>query len=422
MSTLAVLGCMWGDEAKAKIVDYLGDMADYVVRFQGGSNAGHTIHHAGQKYVFHTVPAGILYPKTKCIIASGVVVDPFALISEINSLKEMGLEFEDRLFLDERTGIVLPLHKELDSKAETQLGKGKIGTTGRGIGPAYADLTARVGLRIGDLAYPEWLEKRIAQIYEYHGLSISESQLAELLKILASVWDYIHPFVTRTDLMIRNAYMNDKYLLFEGAQGSLLDISYGTYPYVTSSHTIAGGIAGGCGISPKMINKTIGVYKAYSTRVGEGPFPTELLDALGDQIRIQGNEFGSTTGRPRRVGWFDAVAATYTAELNGLDSIAVTLLDVLSGVEELKICTGYWVDSHKLNGFPSHPLVLEKVKPEYLTLKGWEEDITECRKLAKLPRAAREYLDVIQDLIEKPIELVSVGKDRSQTINLRATK
>ncbi len=420
MSTLAVLGCMWGDEAKAKIVDYLGDLADYVVRFQGGSNAGHTIHHAGQKYVFHTVPAGILYPKTRCIIAAGVVVDPYSLISEINSLREMGIDFADRLFIDERAGIVLPMHKDRDLKAESRLGEGKIGTTGRGIGPAYSDLTARMGLRIGDLAYPDWVRDRLIKLYEHHNISLNEGQLGEVIDSLAQVWDYLSPFVTRADIMIREAYLADKYILFEGAQGTLLDVSYGTYPFVTSSHTIAGGISCGCGISPKMVDKTIGVYKAYSTRVGEGPFPTELFDELGDWIRIQGNEFGSTTGRPRRVGWFDAVAASYTAQLNGLDSIAVTLLDVLSGIETLQICTGYWIGDTKLSVFPSHPLELERVTPEYLTLKGWEEDITECRKLAKLPKNAREYLEVIQDLVERPIDLVSVGKDRSQTINLRS--
>lgn len=422
MSSLAVLGCMWGDEAKAKIVDYLGAEADFVVRFQGGSNAGHTIHNAGQKYVFHSVPSGILYDKSKCIIGPGVVIDPYSLKAEIDALKALNINFTGRLFIDERAPLVLPLHRSLDCRSEDCLGEQKIGTTRRGIGPAYADLASRVAIRFGDLAYPSWLGKRLEALYSFHQLPLPEKELSELLDDLRNLYSELSMYLAKVDEILYNAYLDGAFILFEGAQGSLLDLSFGTYPYVTSSHTIAGGISTGTGLPPRMLDKSLGVYKAYSTRVGEGPFPTELFGAIGDQIRIAGNEFGSTTGRPRRVGYFDAVAAAYTARINGLDAIAVTLLDVLSGVKELKICTGYWVEGQKLESFPAHPLELSQVVPEYLDCEPWDMDITGCKTLGKLPKAARDYLDIIQDLVDRPIELVSVGKDRSQTINLRPMK
>ncbi len=422
MSSLAVLGCMWGDEAKAKIVDYLGDKADFVVRFQGGSNAGHTIHNQGQKYVFHSVPSGILYKQSKCVIGPGVVIDPFSLKAEIDALKKLGIAFENRLFIDERAPLVLPLHQILDSGTEDKLGKQKIGTTRRGIGPAYSDLASRVAIRFGDLAYPEWLEDRLLNLYKFHNEKLSAAKLKSLLKELAELYADLKDFSAKTDELLYEAYLSGAFILFEGAQGTLLDISFGTYPYVTSSNTIAGGISIGTGLPPRMLDRTLGVYKAYSTRVGEGPFPTELKNEIGDRIRTQGNEFGSTTGRPRRVGYFDAVAAAYTARLNGLDAIAVSLLDVLSGISELKICTGYWLGNKRLESFPSHPLELSKVEPEYLDCVPWDADISGCKSLSRLPKAARDYLDVIQDLVDRPIELVSVGKDRNQTIKIKSKK
>lgn len=416
MSSLAVLGCMWGDEAKAKIVDYLGADADVVVRFQGGSNAGHTIVVDGVRYVFHTVPSGILHPATKCAIGSGVVVDPFALKDEILSLMKLGIRFEDRLFIDERAGLVMPLHKELDHASEKQLGDKRIGTTGRGIGPAYADQTARSGLRFNDLRHPRWLQERLLALYLAHGQKALLSRLKKESTQLEAVSKFLAPFVAPVDSLLREWYAQGMMILFEGAQGSLLDLNYGTYPYVTSSTTISGGISPGCGIPPRNIDKIVGVYKAYCTRVGEGPFPTELLDETGDRIRIQGNEYGATTGRPRRIGWFDAFAAQYTADLNGIDTIAVTLLDVLSGVKELKICTGYWRGGEKLRYFPSHPLELAEAQPEYLCLKGWDADLSKIHSVKKLPSAALNYLEAIQDLLQRRIELVSVGKERNQTI------
>ncbi|MDZ4181793.1 MAG: adenylosuccinate synthase, partial [Candidatus Cloacimonadaceae bacterium] len=410
MSSLAVLGCMWGDEAKAKIVDFLGADADVVVRFQGGSNAGHTIVVGGTKYVFHTIPSGILYPETKCVIGAGVVIDPYSLKAEIEGLETLGLSFQGRLYIDERAGLVLPLHTRLDKKQESGLGNAKIGTTQRGIGPAYADQISRTGLRMLDLAYPEWLKDRLASLYASHDISISADELEAEIADLNRLWEYLKDFVAPVDSLLREWYLADKYILFEGAQGTMLDIGFGTYPYVTSSHTITGGISVGTGIPPRYVDKVIGVYKAYATRVGEGPFPTELKDAIGERIRIQGNEFGSTTGRPRRVGWFDAVAARYSAQINGIDGMALTLLDVLSGLEEINICTGYWVGNEKLSRFPVHPMALSGVQTEYLTLPGWEKDITECRAIRQLPKAAKEYLEAIQDIMEVPIELVSVGK------------
>lgn len=414
MSSLTVLGCMWGDEGKAKIVDFLGVDADVVARFQGGANAGHTIVLNEAKYVFHTVPSGILYPKTKCVIGAGTVIDPFGLRDEMKALMDQGIKFDQRMFIDVRAGLVLPLHKQLDGSTEAELGASKIGTTGKGIGPSYADQAARSGLRFGDLAHPGWLKQRLESLYAYHDLEPKDLQ--NDLDELAAAWEFLQPFAAQADALLREWYLAGEAILFEGAQGTLLDLTYGTYPYVTSSHTITGAASTGTGFPPRWLDRILGVYKAYATRVGEGPFPTELFDATAERIRRVGNEFGATTGRPRRIGWFDAVGARYTASLNGLDAMAVTLLDVLSGLPELKICTGYWLDGQRLPGYAPHPLDLARVEPEYLTLPGWDQDIGQARSLARLPQAAKEYLEAVQDLVEIPIELVSVGKDRSQTI------
>ena len=414
MSSLTVLGCMWGDEGKAKIVDFLGADADVVARFQGGANAGHTIVLNEAKYVFHTVPSGILYPKARCVIGAGTVIDPHGLREEMKALMSQGIDFGGRMFIDVRAGLVLPLHKELDGSTEEDLGASKIGTTGKGIGPAYADQAARSGLRFGDLGHPDWLKQRLISLYAFHDLEPRD--LAGELKQLADVWDFLKPYAAQADELVRASYLAGASVLFEGAQGTLLDLTYGTYPYVTSSHTTTGGASTGIGFPPRWLDKILGVYKAYATRVGEGPFPTELFDATAERIRTVGNEFGATTGRPRRIGWFDAVAAKYTAALNGLDAMALTLLDVLSGLPELKICTGYWLDGKKLPGYAPHPLDLERLEPEYLSLPGWEADLGKIRSLSRLPRAAKDYLGAVQDLVEVPIELVSVGKDRTQTI------
>ncbi|MDD3523445.1 MAG: adenylosuccinate synthase [Candidatus Cloacimonetes bacterium] len=417
MPAIAVLGCMWGDEAKAKIVDYLGTDTEFVVRFQGGSNAGHTIVVEGKKYVFHAVPSGILYPGTKCVIGAGVVIDPISLVSEIQELENSGIDFNQRLFIDERAGVVLPLHRELDTISEGMLKSGKIGTTGRGIGPAYADMTARAGIRIIDLAHPSYLKRRLRELYQYHGRSLDNAGLKDVSQTLAMCWERLRGYVAPTFGMLQEAHKRDAGILFEGAQGTMLDRSWGTYPYVTSSNTLVDAIGTGAGFSARKLDEVLGVYKAYCTRVGEGPFPTEIHDELAQKIRIQGNEFGATTGRPRRIGHFDAVLASYTATLNCLDGIAVTLLDVLSGIEELKICVGYKLGKRVLSEPPAHPLDLQKVQPVYTVLSGWEEDITQARSMAALPVNARIYLEAIQDLLELPVKIVSVGKQRHQTFN-----
>jgi adenylosuccinate synthase len=406
---------MWGDEAKAKIVDYLGDNTDFVVRFQGGSNAGHTIVVEGKKYVFHAVPSGILYPGTKCVIGAGVVIDPFSLVEEIRALENSGIDFAKRLFIDERTGVVLPLHQELDRRGESLLQSSRIGTTGRGIGPAYADLTARTGIRMMDMAHPAYLKRRISELYQYHGREIQPAQLKELTDGLKACWNELKQYVAQTFSLLHDAHKQDARILFEGAQGTMLDRSWGTYPYVTSSNTIVDAIGTGAGFSARNLDDVLGVFKAYCTRVGEGPFPTEISGALADTIRKQGNEFGATTGRPRRIGHFDAVMASFTATLNTLDGIALTLLDVLSGIEELKICVGYELGGKMLSTPPSHPLDLQKVQPFYTVLKGWDEDLSGAKSLTALPYNAKVYLEAIEDLLELPIRIVSVGKERSQT-------
>lgn len=386
MPAIAVLGCMWGDEAKAKIVDYLGGNTDFVVRFQGGSNAGHTIVVEGKKYVFHAVPSGILYPGTKCVIGAGVVIDPFGLVKEIQDLQKSGIDFQRRLYIDERSGIVLPLHQELDSREERLLKSSRIGTTGRGIGPAYADLTARYGIRMMDLAHPAYLKRRIMELYTYHKEKLEPQTLKTLLADLKDCWEFLRGFVQQTFTVLQEAHQKDARILFEGAQGTMLDRSWGTYPYVTSSNTIVDAIGTGAGFSARKLDDVLGVFKAYCTRVGEGPFPTEISGALADTIRRQGNEFGATTGRPRRIGHFDAVLAAYTAALNALDGIALTLLDVLSGLEELKICVGYKLGKKTLSSPPSHPLDLQKVQPMYMTLKGWEEEWAVCAVCRACPQ------------------------------------
>ncbi|MBP7310798.1 MAG: adenylosuccinate synthase [Candidatus Cloacimonetes bacterium] len=415
MASILVMGCMWGDEAKAKIVDYLAGEARFVVRFQGGSNAGHTIVHQGKKYVFHTVPSGIMYPEVKCLIGMGVVIEPQALLNEIADLEKQGLKVEGRLMIDYRAGLVLPLHKELDSGHEENLGKAFIGTTHRGIGPAYSDLTARVAIRWEDLAHPGYLKERLEALYRYHHRDITAADIKSQIAELRRCYKLLHKYTGNVEQELHAAYYEDANILFEGAQGSLLDLGFGSYPYVTSSRVMTDGVGIGTGFSSRYLDKVIGVYKAYGTRVGEGPMPTELKNKTGEQIRKTGNEYGATTGRPRRIGWFDAVAGAQTARINALDSFALTCLDVLSGIVELKICTAYSYKNVSGKNFISHPLELKQVKPIYESFKGWEEDLGKCKNLKKLPKAARDYLKALEELLNIPLEIVSVGRERSQT-------
>lgn len=414
MSSLAILGCMFGDEAKAKIVDVMGKDADLVVRFQGGNNAGHTICIEDRKYVFHLVPSGILYPEMKCAIGAGTAIDPWSLKGEIEKLLEQGIEFDGRFYIDPRANITLPLHRELDSKNETT--NSKIGTTKRGIGPTYSDAIARKGLKFIDLYDGSNLSHKITALYAYHDIEVEEFVLTSLLSELELVKDFYAPYIKQINYLVNNYYNAGKNVIFEGAQGMLLDITFGTYPFVTSSNTISGGIQTGCGFPLRKVDKIIGVYKAYYTRVGDGPFPTELFDETGDQIREQGNEFGSTTGRPRRCGWFDLFASKYTAEINDVDEIALTLVDVLMKIDTLKLCVAYQYKGMTLTEFPASSQILSECKPIYTSLPGWNEDISSITNFDELPQNAKNYVLFVEKQLGKRVSIVSVGPGREQTI------
>ncbi|GAB1365240.1 adenylosuccinate synthase [Candidatus Cloacimonadaceae bacterium] len=418
MSNTLVLGCMWGDEAKAKIVDYLAEKADFVVRFQGGSNAGHTIVTEGKKYVFHTIPSGIMFPQTLCLIGAGVLIDPAAVLEEIKALEKQGINLKDRLLIDFRAGLVLPLHKELDAEQEGRLGDARIGTTKRGIGPAYSDYTARTGLRLHDLQFEGYTAERLQALYRHHHKKITKEQLQEEVVSLSKAFRSLKKYVGDVELSLYEAHRDGSNILFEGAQGALLDNIYGNYPFVTSSRVMTDAVGTGTGFSARYLDKVIGVYKAYCTRVGEGPFVTEIKDELAETIRKTGNEYGATTGRPRRIGWFDTVAASYSARLNKLDCLAITCLDVLSGLPELKLCVAHKQKGRRQENYDFHSFEANEVSPVYETFSGWEEDISGCRSLAKLPLAARRYLVALEDYLETKVEIVSVGKDRKQTFTI----
>lgn len=416
MSTTAVLGCLFGDEAKAKIVDVLASDADIIVRFQGGSNAGHTIQFDQHKFVMHLIPSGIFHQEKVCVLGSGVVIDPIQLENEMNALKEKGISFKNRFFIDERVSIVLPVHKQIDEKMEELAGSKKIGTTKRGIGPCYSDSISRIGIRVCDLENAELLKYRLDYLYKYHNINSSDEEINETVESLLSFGKSIKEYRINLPYLLHSYYQQDKNILFEGAQGTLLDIYFGTYPYVTSSHTISGGISAATGFPPNQIDLLIGVFKSYFTRVGSGPFPTELINATGEQIRKQGNEYGSTTGRPRRCGWFDIVAAKYSAMINGIDNIALTLLDVLSGVQDIKICIGYKIDGKVIEEFPADQSILEQAEPIYISMDSWNEDISQCKTWESLPLNAQKYVKKIESLLERPVSIVSVGPKRDQTI------
>jgi len=424
MSVKIVVGSQWGDEAKAKIVDYLAVDAKYVVRFQGGANAGHTVIVDGNEFIFHLIPAGIMYPDKICIIGNGVVLDPSALMNEIEELKNRGIDVEGRLFISQKAHLVMPYHKLLDQATEKQKGKNSIGTTGRGIGPAYRDKAARVGIRIVDLlnrdVFAAKLESNIrdaneflTKIYGHEPLNIDE-----IIDAYIEFDRKIDPYVTDISNLLNDAVKAGGNILFEGAQGALLDIDHGTYPYVTSSNTIAGAACIGTGIGPTHVDEVIGVMKAYTTRVGNGPFPTELEGNFADKIREIGGEYGATTGRPRRCGWFDGVLARYATRLNGLSSLAVTKLDVLDTLPEIMICTGYRYGDRILENFPVDCAVLDTIEPVYEAHPGWQQTTTGVRRFDDLPENARKYLNRISELVDTPIAYVSVGSGREQTITV----
>jgi adenylosuccinate synthase len=429
MSVRIVLGAQWGDEGKAKVVDYLTAEADVVVRYQGGANAGHTIKVGPLKFVFHLIPAGIVHPAKACVIGNGVVLDPKAMFAEVDELQSHGIATEGRLFVSERTHIVLPYHRRIEQASEEKIGNGAIGTTMRGIGPAYYDKINRsTGIRVMDLVNPDALGPKIrANIREKNEIltkvyGCPPVEEGPLVEEFAAWGERLRPYVLDTSVYLNEAIDAGKRLLFEGSQGTLLDIDHGTYPYVTSSNTTAGGACTGSGIGPTRIDDVVGVVKAYTTRVGNGPFPTEITGELGDLIRNAGGpgeqEYGATTGRPRRCGWLDAVILRMSARVNGLSSIAVTRLDILDQMPELKICTHYLRAGREIRHFPADLEVLEACEPVYETLPGWMASTRQARAWKDLPAPARRYLERISELSGVRISMVSVGADRDETIVL----
>lgn len=425
MSNSVVIGAQWGDEGKAKVIDFLTKEADLIIRYQGGANAGHTVVVDGEKFVFHMVPSGIMYKDKECIIGNGVVFDAEQFLLEVEELKEKGFDVEKQLFISDLAHLVLPYHKIVDNARETHRAKGKkIGTTGRGIGPAYADKVTRCSIRLGDLLDKDRFAEKLRVNYdekkrlveEFYGAEF-DCDFDELVERFNKIGDTLAPYIIDTAHHIFEAERAGKTLLFEGAQGTFLDVDHGTYPFVTSSNTTIGAIATGSGVSPRTVEDVIGIVKTYVTRVGNGPFPTELDDEIGERLGVQGHEFGSTTGRKRRCGWFDAVLGRKAIQLNGLTTMALMKLDVLSGFDELKICTHYDIDGKIVDQYPTMLEDLEKVKPVYETLKGWDEDITKCRSFDELPENAKIYVKRLQELCyDLPILMISVGPGRSETI------
>jgi adenylosuccinate synthase len=417
-----VLGAQWGDEGKGKIVDFLGADADVVARYQGGANAGHTIVHDGRKFVLHLLPAGILHPNTTCVIGAGVVVDPVALMDEIHQVEAAGILLTGRLFISHQAHLIMPYHKLLDSISESQTTRRKIGTTGRGIGPAYVDKFSRVGIRIVDLLDREFLREKIRANVEEKNRILSRLYNAEELNVDSIVNEYIEfdkkidPYVKDVSVLLDEAVRSGKKVILEGAQGTLLDVDMGTYPFVTSSNPTAGGACTGLGIGPRRIDNVIGIIKAYTTRVGEGPFPTELVEGEGQKLRERGAEYGATTGRPRRCGWFDGVVAKFSARVNSVDSWAVTKLDVLTGMDLLKVCVAYEGNGRTYKHFPSDSRILSGIRPVYQEFPGWNEPLTGAKQWNDLPNAAREYLEFVQDFTEKRISILSIGPARDETI------
>ncbi|MCB1173325.1 MAG: adenylosuccinate synthase [Leptospiraceae bacterium] len=420
MSAKLVVGTQWGDEGKAKFIDYLSSEIDIIARYQGGANAGHTVKVDGETWVFHLMPSGILYPNTVCVIGNGVVLDPAALKTELDYLKNRGIDHKNRLILSDACHLVLPLHKDIDAARESAAAGKKIGTTKRGIGVAYGDKVTRIGLRLGDLLDSEILKERLEHLIEVKNRVLKEIYGLPAIDFNTS-YDELARLGAEFAPMIKNTsvYLNDNLaagstVLLEGAQGTGLDIDFGTYPYVTSSNPTTGGAISGSGIRFQYLKEVIGICKAYVTRVGEGPFPTELLDESGEKLRQAGNEFGATTGRPRRCGWFDAEVLRHAARVNGLTSLALTKIDILSEFAEIKIATGYTRNSTPLEHMPSSGL--EKVDVTWETMPGWQTDISKARKMSDLPDNCRRYIDRLVELAGVPVQFISVGPGREDTI------
>ncbi|MCX7866592.1 MAG: adenylosuccinate synthase [Limisphaera sp.] len=420
MANTILVGAQWGDEGKGKIIDVLTEEADVVIRYAGGNNAGHTVLVGQERYILHLVPSGILRPDKLCVIANGVVIDPVSLMEEIQGLRRLGVKVDRNLVISETAHVVLPYHRELDVARENRQGRHKLGTTKRGIGPAYADKAARVGLRMLDLVRPEVFAEKLRQrIRENNEVlrawGARPLSYRKVLQEYQAAGSFLQPFVANTVALLHQAIAEGKSLLFEGAQGTFLDIDHGTYPFVTSSNTTAGGACTGTGVPPNRIDRVVGVMKAYTTRVGEGPLPTEDA-ALGDLLHSMGREFGATTGRPRRCGWFDAVAVRHAVRINGVDELAVTNLDGLDTLSTIKVCLGYRVGRRQYDIPPADVQELSACEPVYAEFEGWCTSTQGARSWKQLPTKARAYLKALEDLVGAPIRIVSVGPAREQTI------
>ncbi len=424
MSTVVVVGTQWGDEGKGKITDYLAEKAEVVARYQGGNNAGHTIVFNGTRYKLHLIPSGIFYKEKICVLGNGMVIHPQALVEELDYLHQHGVS-TDNLRISDRAHVIMPYHLRLDLASEKLKGNEKIGTTGKGIGPAYMDKAARVGIRISDLLDPEQFKQKLKrnleeknrlleQIYQTDGFTFEE-----IYESYLACADRFRQYVTDTSVVLNDAIDQGKRVLFEGAQGVMLDIDQGTYPFVTSSNPVAGGVCIGSGVGPTKIHHVIGVAKSYTTRVGDGPFPTELHDEIGDQIREIGREYGTTTGRPRRVGWFDSVVVRHARRVSGITGLSVNSLDVLTGLDTVKICVAYEVDGKRIENYPANLSLLERCKPVYEELPGWKQDITGVRSIHELPEETRHYIERVSQLTGIPVTTFSVGPGRDQTVQVR---
>ncbi|MEI4789749.1 adenylosuccinate synthase [Bacillus sp. FJAT-53060] len=425
MSSVVVVGTQWGDEGKGKITDFLSENAEVIARYQGGNNAGHTIKFDGVTYKLHLIPSGIFYQEKTCVIGNGMVIDPKALVTELAYLHERNVS-TDNLRISNRAHVILPYHLKLDEVEEERKGANKIGTTKKGIGPAYMDKAARVGIRVSDLLDREVFEEKLARNLEEKNRLFEKMYDTEGFKIediLDEYYEYgqqVKKYVVDTSVVLNDALDEGRRVLFEGAQGVMLDIDQGTYPFVTSSNPVAGGVTIGSGVGPTKIQHVVGVSKAYTTRVGDGPFPTELYDEIGDQIREVGREYGTTTGRPRRVGWFDSVVVRHARRVSGITDLSLNSIDVLTGIETLKICVAYKLNGEITEEFPASLNELAKCEPVYEEMPGWTEDITGVKNLSELPANARHYLERISQLTGIPLSIFSVGPDRSQTNVVRS--
>ncbi|MGJ0642625.1 adenylosuccinate synthase [Staphylococcus epidermidis] len=420
MSSIVVVGTQWGDEGKGKITDFLAEQADVIARFSGGNNAGHTIQFGGETYKLHLVPSGIFYKDKLAVIGNGAVVDPVALLKELDGLNERGIS-TDNLRISNRAQVILPYHLAQDEYEERRRGDNKIGTTKKGIGPAYVDKAQRIGIRMADLLEKETFERRLKENIEYKN-AYFKGMFNETCPTFDEIFDEYYAagqrlkdYVTDTAKILDDAKVADEKVLFEGAQGVMLDIDHGTYPFVTSSNPVAGNVTVGTGVGPTSVSKVIGVCKSYTSRVGDGPFPTELFDEDGHHIREVGREYGTTTGRPRRVGWFDSVVLRHSRRVSGITDLSINSIDVLTGLDTVKICTAYELDGEKITEYPANLDQLRRCKPIFEELPGWTEDITGCRSLDELPENARNYLERISELCGVHISIFSVGPDREQT-------